>query len=275
MKIFPSRVLLELKPRHCRETPPAWRRLAADMGGALANGEFTLDYQPIVNREHCIRGAEALLRWKHPGHGFIRPDVFIVLAERSGLIVPLGDWVLRQACAQLVRWSAHPDSARWTLSVNVSARQLREPDFVAKTLDALACSGARPELLKLELTESVLVHDLDDVAAKMSALRAAGVGFSLDDFGTGYASLRYLQRLPLCQLKIDRCFVQSASRDAKAAAIVRAIVALAHSLGIDVVAEGVETSDQRDFMAASGCSLFQGYLFGRPGPAPERNSLAA
>jgi EAL domain-containing protein (putative c-di-GMP-specific phosphodiesterase class I) len=214
-----------------------------------------------------VRGAEALIRWSHPLRGMVRPDVFIPLAERTGLILPIGLWVLEEACAQLLRWSARPETAQWTVAVNVSARQFGQPDFVRQTLEVLARSGARPGLLKLELTESMLLDDLDDVAAKMHQLRAQGIRFSLDDFGTGYSSLSYLKRLPLCQLKIDRSFVQDVLGNANDAAIARAIIALAGSLGLEAVAEGVETAAQRAFLVDNGCGVFQGYLFGRPGPA--------
>ena len=249
--------------------------LEEDMRAALAAGQFLLHYQPIVDAGLRVCGAEALLRWRHPQRGMVRPDTFIALAERTGLILPLGRWVLAQACAQLVRWADEPDTAGWTLAVNVSARQFRQPDFVRQTLELLAASGARPELLKLELTESMLVDDVDAVAAKMQQLCRVGVRFSLDDFGTGYSSLGYLKRLPLSQLKIDRSFVQDAWCNPHDAAITRAIIALAGSLGLEVVAEGVETGEQRDFLLASGCQVFQGYLFGRPAPLMARTALPA
>jgi diguanylate cyclase (GGDEF)-like protein/PAS domain S-box-containing protein len=250
-------------------------QLEADLRKALGAGQFLLHYQPIVDATLRIRGAEALVRWNHPRRGMVRPDTFIALAERTGLILPLGQLVMEQACAQLARWADAAETARWTLAVNVSARQFRQPDFVARTLDTLARSSADPALLKLELTESALLDDIDDVAAKMQALRARGIRFSLDDFGTGYSSLSYLKRLPLCQLKIDRSFVQDAWCNASDAAIVRAIIALAGSLGLEVVAEGVETAAQRDFLVAGGCDVFQGYLFGRPAPILDRAALAA
>ncbi|WP_296945102.1 bifunctional diguanylate cyclase/phosphodiesterase [uncultured Massilia sp.] len=249
--------------------------LEADLRAALGTGQFLLHYQPIVDAGLRILGAEALVRWQHPRRGMVRPDAFIALAERTGLIVPLGQHVMEQACAQLARWARQARTAAWTLSVNVSARQFRQPGFVERTLQTLARSGADPALLKLELTESALLEDIDDVAAKMQSLRAHGIRFSLDDFGTGYSSLSYLKRLPLCQLKIDRTFVQDAWCNASDAAIARAIIALAGSLGLEVVAEGVETAAQRDFLVASGCTVFQGYLFGRPVPALGDAALAA
>jgi len=241
--------------------------LEADLRAALPARQFVLHYQPIVDAVGEVRGAEALIRWRHPLRGEVRPDRFIPLAERTGLILPIGLWVLQEACAQLARWAARPETAHWTVAVNVSARQFRQPEFVRQTLEVLARSGARPGLLKLELTESMLLDDLDDVAAKMHELRAEGIRFSLDDFGTGYSSLSYLKRLPLCQLKIDRSFVKDVLSDGHDAAIARAIIALAGSLGLEAVAEGVETLPQRDFLAENGCRVFQGYLFGRPGPA--------
>jgi diguanylate cyclase (GGDEF)-like protein len=240
--------------------------LEADMRTALGTDQFLLHYQPIVDAARRIRGAEALVRWQHPRRGMLYPDAFIALAECTDLIVPLGQQIMDQACAQLARWAADAQTAGWTLSVNVSARQFRLPDFVHRTLGTVARSGADPTRLKLELTESVLLDDIDDVAAKMQELGSRGIRFSLDDFGTGYASLSYLKRLPLCQLKIDRSFVQDAWCNASDAAIARAVIALACSLGLEVVAEGVETAAQRDFLVSSGCTLFQGYLFGRPAP---------
>ena len=240
--------------------------LQEDLRTALDNGEFLLHYQPIVDAELRIRGAEALLRWHHPERGMVRPDVFIPIAERTDLILSLGRCALEQACIQLVHWAAQPETAHWTLAVNVSAREFRQPDFVRQTIGIVAGSGARPDRLRLELTESMLLDDVDDVAAKMAQLRALGVRFSLDDFGTGYSSLSYLKRLPLCQLKIDRAFVKDAWCNPNDAAIARAIIGLAASLGLEVVAEGVETTAQRDFLVANGCRIFQGFLFGRPAP---------
>ncbi|MET0319686.1 MAG: EAL domain-containing protein [Duganella sp.] len=247
--------------------------LAEALRHALPRGQLALHYQPIVDAAGMTCSMEALLRWNHPQRGSVPPDVFIALAEQSGLILALGQWVLEQACAQLARWGRCAASAGWTVAVNVSARQFRQPGFVPDVLAVLAAHGVAPGRLKLELTESMLLDDLDDVAAKMDALRQHGIGFALDDFGTGYCSLGYLKRLPLCQLKIDRSFVQDVLSNAHDAAIVRAILALAHSLGLDVVAEGVETAAQQGFLVACGCRYFQGYLFGRPAPA--RAELAA
>ncbi|MDD2873265.1 MAG: EAL domain-containing protein, partial [Azoarcus sp.] len=184
----------------------------------------------------------------------------------TGLIVPLGAWVLEAACAQLRAWGESLDTAALTLSVNVSARQFRQVDFVDQVVAALARSGANARCLKLELTESLLLADVEETIRRMDALRAHGVGFSLDDFGTGYSSLSYLKRLPLDQLKIDRSFVRELLTDPNDAAIARAIITLAESLGLSVIAEGVETVEQRDALARQGCLCYQGYYFGRPGP---------
>ena len=243
--------------------------LEEELRRALAGEEFVLHYQPIVGLRHDICGVEALLRWRHPQRGMVGPDKFIALAEKTGLILPLGLWVLQQACRQLRLWADHPATAQWTVAVNVSARQFRQDDFVQQVLQVLHDSGAQACKLKLELTESMLLDDIDSVASTMAALRAEGIGFSLDDFGTGYSSLAYLKKLPLSQLKIDRSFVQDVLSNSNDAAIARAIIALAHSLGLEVVAEGVETQAQRDFLAGSGCRTFQGYLFGKPAPVEE------
>jgi diguanylate cyclase (GGDEF)-like protein/PAS domain S-box-containing protein len=233
---------------------------------ALPRQDFTLHYQPIVDVAGRFSGFEALVRWTHPQRGSIRPDEFIPLAEKTGLILPLGHWVLEEACRQLVLWASNSCMRHWTVAVNVSARQFRQLDFVNQVLDTLHRTGANASRLKLELTESMLLEDIDDVVAKMEALQAHGVGFSLDDFGTGYSSLSYLKKLPLSQLKIDRSFVADVLVNPNDAAIARAIIALAKSLGLSVVAEGVETEAQRVFLVEIGCTFFQGYLFGRPAP---------
>jgi len=191
---------------------------------------------------------------------------FIHLAEESGLILPLGQWVMETACERLVSWAAQPHLAALTLSVNVSARQFRQADFVQQVLALVQRSGANPGRLKLELTESLLLDDVEDIIGKMVALKAHGIAFSLDDFGTGYSSLYYLKRLPLYQLKIDRSFVRDVLTDPQDAAIARAIVALGQNLGLSVIAEGVETQAQRAFLTEQGCHAFQGYLFSKPVP---------
>ena len=196
----------------------------------------------------------------------VSPAEFIPLAEETGLILPLGHWVLETACSQLAKWAIRPEMAQLTIAVNVSVHQINRPDFVSQVLAVLKDSGADPLRLKLELTESLLVHNVEEIIDKMAALKAAGVGFSLDDFGTGYSSLSYLKRLPLDQLKIDQSFVRDVLTDPNDAAIARTVVALARSLGLSVMAEGVETAAQRDFLARSGCDAYQGYFFSRPLP---------
>lgn len=241
--------------------------LEADLREAVEAGQFQLYYQPqVVGESHRLTGAEALLRWHHSRRGMVPPSEFIPLAEETGLILPLGQWVLETACAQLATWASQPEMAQLTVAVNVSAHQIRQTDFVDQVLAVLADAGANPQRLKLELTESLLVSNVEDIIAKMTLLKSRGVGFSLDDFGTGYSSLSYLKRLPLDQLKIDQSFVNEVLTDANDAAIAKMIVALAESLGLAVIAEGVETEEQRNFLAESGCHAYQGYLFSKPLP---------
>jgi diguanylate cyclase (GGDEF)-like protein/PAS domain S-box-containing protein len=245
----------------------AHAELEKDLRQGLAQNEFLLHYQVQVNGQGVPVGAEALVRWHSPQRGPVPPGQFIGLAEESGLILPLGQWVLETACAQLQAWTQHPATAGWTMAVNVSASQFAQADFVATVVAALQHTGADPQLLKLELTESMLLNDVEDVILKMNELKSQGVCFSLDDFGTGYSSLSHLKRLPLDQLKIDQSFVRDILTDPSDAVIARTIVALGHSLGLAVIAEGVETAAQRDFLAGLGCDAFQGYHFGRPKPA--------
>ncbi|MBY0412118.1 MAG: EAL domain-containing protein, partial [Burkholderiaceae bacterium] len=230
----------------------------------LVRGEFFLTYQPQVTSEGHVLGAEALLRWHHPQRGLVPPDEFIPLAEQNGLILPLGTWVMGTACAQLVQWSNQPGLDHLVLAVNVSVYQFRQPDFVQQVQSVIERTGAQPSRLKLEITESSLVRDMDDIITKMQQLKALGVGFSLDDFGTGYSSLTYLKRLPLDQLKIDQSFVRDILTDSNDAAIARMIIDLGDSLHFDVIAEGVETREQQQFLIANGCRLFQGHLFSKP-----------
>jgi len=240
--------------------------LEADLRLGLQRGELVLYYQPVVDACRKVVGAEALLRWKHPQRGMVSPAHFVPLAERTGLIIPVGEWVLQTACRQLAEWARQPERAQLTIAVNVSARQFRHPEFVQQVQDALAQTGAAAGLLKLELTESLLLNDSQDAIQKMATLRVLGVRFALDDFGTGYSSLSYLKMLPLQQLKIDQSFVRDVLTDANDAAIASTVLALGRSLGFDVVAEGVETEGQMQFLLNQGCTLFQGYLFGRPVP---------
>jgi len=239
--------------------------LDADLRLGLQRDELLLHYQPVVDGYNKIVGYEALLRWRHPGRGMVLPGEFIGLAEQTGLILPIGQWVLRSACRQLVAWAEQPATRKLSLAVNVSARQFRQADFVTQVQAVLDETGVDPQYLKLELTESVLISDVEDAIRKMGALRERGVRFALDDFGTGYSSLSYLKRLPLDQLKIDQSFVRDVLTDPNDAAIVRTILALAQSMDLQAVAEGVETEGQRQFLLDNGCTVFQGYLFGRPG----------
>ncbi|MDZ7938737.1 MAG: EAL domain-containing protein [Rhodoferax sp.] len=240
--------------------------LEKSLRAALQAKEFVLHYQPLVIGAGQLTGAEALIRWQHPQRGMVSPAEFIPMAEETGLIVPLGLWVLEAACFQLAEWSIRPERAHLTIAVNVSAQQFRHPQFVEQVLDILKRTGANARRLKLELTESLLVSDVEGTIEKMFALKAKGVGFSLDDFGTGYSSLSYLKRLPLDQLKIDQSFVRDVLVDPNDATIAKTIVTLAQSLGLAVIAEGVETQEQKDFLASHGCHAYQGYLFSKPLP---------
>ena len=240
--------------------------LEEDLRHGLDNHQLLLYYQAQVNADNEVTGAEVLVRWQHPRRGMVSPGDFIPLAEATGLILPMGHWVLKTACMQLAQWATQPERAHLTVAVNVSAHQFRHADFVNQVFEVLRQTGANPQRLKLELTESLLVTNVEQVIAKMTALRACGVGFSLDDFGTGYSSLSYLKRLPLDQLKIDQSFVRDVLTDHNDASIARTVVALAHNLGLGVIAEGVETSGQRDFLAQAGCLDYQGYFFSRPLP---------
>ena len=211
-------------------------------------------------------GAEALIRWQHPERGMISPLNFIPLAEETGLILPIGQWVLNAACVQLHAWQQQALTRDLVLAVNVSARQFLQENFVAQVLSAVKRHQINPSRLKLELTESMLVDNINDIVSKMNALNATGIRFSLDDFGTGYSSLQYLKMLPLSQLKIDQSFVRDIASDSSDRAIVRTIITMAHSLDINVIAEGVETAEQQQFLLDNGCNNFQGYLFSKPVP---------
>lgn len=214
-------------------------------------------------------GVEALLRWCHPQRGMVPPGEFIAAAEDSGLIVPLGQWVLRQACLQLAAWQQVPQCASLQLAVNVSARQFRQPDFAQQVIAQVQQAGAPAHRLKLELTESLVLEDVQDSIAKMHQLRTKGVRFAMDDFGTGHSSLAYLTRLPLHQLKIDQSFVRHIGQQHTDDVIVQTIIGMASTLDLEVIAEGVETEAQRDALARYGCHLYQGYFYGRPMPAEE------
>jgi diguanylate cyclase (GGDEF)-like protein/PAS domain S-box-containing protein len=247
--------------------------LEQDLRQGLRKKEFALYFQIQVQIDlqgnTTITGAEALVRWNHPTRGVVPPTEFIALAEETGVILSLGQWVLETACAQLAAWAHSPDTAAWTMAINVSASQFAQPDFVDRVTAALQKTGANPKLLKLELTESMLMDNVEDIIVKMNHIKTQGVRLSLDDFGTGYSSLSCLKRLPLDQLKIDQSFVHDLLTDPNDVVIARTVVALGHSLGLKVIAEGVETSEQRDLLASIGCDAFQGYYFGRPAPARE------
>lgn len=242
--------------------------LARELARALPLAQFHLVYQPQVGEAGRWLGAEVLLRWTHPTRGSVSPAEFIPVAESSGAILAIGPWVLDQACQQLARWALRPETRDLTLAVNVSARQFAHPGFVDAVQATLVLYQVPPARLTLELTES-MVHDVDDIRCKMATLRQVGVRFAMDDFGTGYSSLSSLTQLPLAELKIDRSFVSHMADRPSDAIVVQTIVSMAHSLGLSVVAEGVETAQQRDLLLASGCTHFQGYWFGKPVPIAE------
>lgn len=237
---------------------------------ALPRSEFRLFYQPQFNAEHRLCGAEALLRWQHPERGLVAPGEFIGLAEESGLVVEIGDWVLHEALAQLRSWQAAiPGMCLGRVAVNVSALQFRQADFVHKVERALGDTGAVPASLTLEMTESILLEDFGETIEKIQALKRLGVRFALDDFGTGYSSLAYLKRLPVDELKIDRSFVRDVIENSNDAALVETIMTMARHIGLEVVAEGVETAEVMGFLSERGCPVFQGYYLGRPCAADE------
>ena len=240
--------------------------LETDLRRALAGQQFRLYYQVQVDGRGKATGAEALLRWEHPQRGLVSPAQFIPLAEETGLIVPIGLWVLQIACTQLKAWQQDALTRDLTLAVNVSAKQFRQADFVTQVQRTLLESGARPTQLKLELTESTVLENVEDTIARMRELKLLGISFSMDDFGPGYSSLQYLKRLPLDQIKIDQSFVRDITSDPNDAAIVQAIIAMTEALGLNVIAEGVETEAQRDFLEIHGCHAFQGYLYSKPVP---------
>lgn len=238
--------------------------LEKELRNAIQKQQFVLLYEAQVVGEGRVTGAEVLVRWMHPERGLVEPLEFIGLAEETGLILALGQWVMDAACKQLAEWGKMPHTAHLTLAVNVSVHQFRRPNFVELVLATIKQSGANPQRLRLEVTESLLITNVAEVIEKMFILKAAGVGFSLDDFGTGYSSLNYLKRMPLDQLKIDRSFVRDILNDHNDASIARAIITLGQSLGLAVIAEGVEIAAQRDFLASCGCHVYQGYYFSKP-----------
>ena len=240
--------------------------LEKDLRNAVSQRQFVLHYQAQVEGAGSVIGAEVLARWHHPQRGMVSPAEFIPLAEETGVILALGYWVLETACSQLEKWARVPSMEHLTVAVNVSALQFAQADFVEQVMSVVQRAGANPQRLKLELTEGLLVGNVDDIIGKMKSLKASGIGFSLDDFGTGYSSLAYLSRLPLDQLKIDKSFVNDVVTNPDDAAIARTIIALARSLRLGVIAEGVETDAQREFLAGAGCHAYQGYIFARPLP---------
>lgn len=240
--------------------------ILSELYQALPKNQLKLYYQAQVDHKGEIFGAEALLRWEHPQRGIVPPGDLIPLAEQSGLIIPIGLWVLQTACIQLKLWEEKPLARNLTLAVNVSARQFGQSDFVGQVYKVLEETGAKAALLKIELTESLVLHDITDTIEKMEALRLLGIRFSIDDFGTGYSSLSYLKRLPINQLKIDRSFVQDIDTDQNDAVIAQTIIGMANTLGFNVIAEGVETEAQRACLENQGCLIYQGYLFSKPVP---------
>jgi len=243
--------------------------LEADLRRVLSEQQLKLYYQMQVDSAGRILGAEVLLRWEHPERGLVSPAEFIPLAEETGLIVPIGLWVLETACAQLKAWQTDRHTRTLVLAINVSARQFQQPDFLGQVNEILEKTGANPAQLKMELTESIILDNVNATITTMHALKAMGIGFSMDDFGTGYSSLTYLKLLPLDQIKIDRSFIRDITTDPNDAAIVRTIIAMGKTLGMGVIAEGVETEAQREFLELQGCHAFQGYLFGKPLPLPD------
>ena len=239
---------------------------------AVAQGQFVLYFQPQVENNRVI-GAETLIRWHHPERGLVSPAEFIPLAEECGLIIPMGEWILETACAQLADWAGSPRTAHLSLAVNVSARQFNQPDFDERLQSIIARSKADPAKLKLELTESMLITHTEDIISRMNKLKNQGLSFSLDDFGTGFSSLNYLKRLPLSQLKIDQSFVRDVLSDPNDAAICRTIIALGQSLNLTVIAEGVESVQQLEFLSRHGCAAYQGYLFSKPVPIDQFQDL--
>ncbi|MBK6295227.1 MAG: EAL domain-containing protein [Rhodoferax sp.] len=248
--------------------------LEVELRQALPQHQLELFYQVQVDNAHHVLGAEVLLRWRHPTRGLVGPSEFISIAEESGLIVPIGEWVLRSACAQLKLWQGSPSTAGLLLSVNVSARQFRQVDFASQVRRISEETGIDTRRLKLELTESLVLHNVDDTVTKMKALNQLGIEFSMDDFGTGYSSLSQLNKLPIAQLKIDRSFVSHITQNRSDAVIVQTIIGMANNLGVTVIAEGVETEEQRAVLERLGCLSYQGFLAGKPMPLREFEELA-
>lgn len=240
--------------------------LDRDLRAAVRERQFVLYYQPQLNDANRVIGAELLIRWQHPQRGLLAPGEFIDHAENTGLIIPIGLWVLEQTAARLRQWKDDPLFGDLGLAVNISQKQFSQSSFVAEILGLIEHHGIDARRLELELTETLIVHDMEDLTRKMTALVEHGVRFSLDDFGTGFSSLSHLKRLPLSKLKIDRSFICDVLTDANSETIVRTVIALGQSMGMTVIAEGVEAEAQHRFLADNGCTQFQGYLLGRPMP---------
>jgi diguanylate cyclase (GGDEF)-like protein/PAS domain S-box-containing protein len=264
-----GRNTLRFFDRKMQESISARVSMESELQNAFEFQQFHLYYQLQVDSSLRPVGAEALIRWIHPVRGMVSPAQFIPLAEETELILPIGNWVLDTACAQLNAWQQNAQTHELTLAVNVSAKQFREADFISRVETAIQHYGIIPRMLKLELTESMLLENIDDTIATMNALKAIGVQLSLDDFGTGYSSLQYLKKLPLSQIKIDQTFVRDIATDPNDASIVQTIIAMADALGLTVIAEGVETKAQHEFLELRGCHAYQGYLFGKPVPIEE------
>ena len=248
--------------------------IEADLRQAIESDQLMLWYQPQVRRGE-LTGAEALVRWRHPSRGLLSPATFVPLAEETGLILPLGDWVLDAACRQAAAWARRHEMPRIGVAVNISARQFRQPDFTAKVLDTIGRTGVDPASIELEITESTLVEDVDTAVARMQELKAHGLRFAIDDFGVGYSCLSFLRRLPLDKLKIDMSFVRDILIDPGSSAIAKAIISLSEALGLKVLAEGVESEEQRDHLARLGCHAWQGFLCSEPLPAAQFEKLVA
>jgi diguanylate cyclase (GGDEF)-like protein/PAS domain S-box-containing protein len=258
---------------HMQDIINAHAALENELRKALESRQFQLHYQIQVSSANRPLGAEALIRWVHPERGLISPVHFIPLAEETGLILPIGQWVLETACAQIKAWEQNTLTRDLVLAVNVSAKQFHQADFAAQVKFLVQRYEINPKLLKLELTESMLLENIEEIITTMNALKEIGVQFSLDDFGTGYSSLQYLKRLPLNQLKIDQSFIRDLATDSSDKAIVRTIIAMAQSLNLEVIAEGVETEEQRQTLHDKGCINYQGYLFGKPVPVEQLEKI--
>jgi EAL domain-containing protein (putative c-di-GMP-specific phosphodiesterase class I) len=251
-------------------------RLNNDLKRALENDEFSVYFQPQVKADGTIVGAEGLLRWVHPERGLIMPGEFIPAAEETGIIVDIGSWVLRKICRTIKDWeNNHLLNENQTIAVNISAREFSAPDFVEKIVRTLDETGIKPHHLDIELTEGSLISSVSDTIDKIRTLREYGIKFSVDDFGTGYSSLSYLKSLPLHTLKIDRSFVNDLRPVGNDVTLVEIIITMARNLGLEIVAEGVETAEELSYLAAKGCSVYQGYYFCKPVPTAEFRKLLA